>query len=160
GHLLPETCVLARDVRLRGLGFSGACFQRVSDPETGFDLFKPEANGPAIANPDARLVRIGPNVELGGALIALCRDAGWSRASVHGVGSLIGARFQDGSRMNSFATEFMMREGRILNAMNETGACAKIDISLVGLDGSFMSGRLAAHRNPVLITAELVLKRL
>lgn len=156
GHLLPEVSVLSAPTRVVGFGFRDARFNRVYDPQTGFDLFVPEQLADTPADAQAILLRITPNIEINQPLIEVCQKAGWTRASVHGVGSLIGAKFDDGRIMNSFATEVLVTKGTV----DLTGAEPRVDlqISLVGLDGKFMHGALAATGNPVLITFELILK--
>ncbi len=156
GHLLPETCILAAPLRVTGIGFRQARFKRMADVQTGFELFKTEALAPATDS-DGLLLRIGPNVEITSPLVDACRDAGWRRAKVHGLGSIIGAHFADGSVMHSFATEFLITEGHI--DLDQTPQIA-LEIALVGLNGAFMSGKLQVGSNPVLITAEIVLQRL
>lgn len=155
GHLLPELSVPSEPVHIVGFGFHDARFNRVYDPETNFELFVPEQLHPAPKNPNAVLLRINPNVEIEGPLIECCQRLGWSRASVHGVGSVIGAHFADGQIMNSFATEAFVESGIV--DLTEPEPQITLDISLVGLDGKFMNGRLVKSGNPVMITFELVL---
>ncbi|MEE9429164.1 MAG: hypothetical protein V3V25_13560 [Paracoccaceae bacterium] len=155
GHLLPEASVLSAPVRVTGFGFKDARFNRVSDPQTGFDLFVPEQIKTAPSNAHAILLRITPNIEISQPLIKACQNAGWARASVHGIGSLIGAKFADGRIMNSFATEVLVTKGTVDLAGDAPDVT--MDISLVGLDGKFMHGQLAPTENPVLITFESIL---
>ena len=42
GHLLPETCIPVHPVQMVGYGFLDACFDRVFDPQTRFELFIPK----------------------------------------------------------------------------------------------------------------------
>ncbi|NRB16664.1 MAG: DUF296 domain-containing protein [Rhodobacteraceae bacterium] len=156
GHLLPEATVLSTPARVTGIGFKDARFNRVSDPQTGFDLFVPEQLALAPKEAQAMLLRIAPNIEIAQPLIEACQKTGWSRASVHGVGSLIGAKFADGRTMNSFATEVLVTEGTVDLSGDEPRV--SLEISLVGLDGEFMHGQLASTGNPVLITFEIILK--
>jgi len=153
GHLLPETCIPAQSIRVIGHGFTEARFTRNFDPQTGFELFTPEAV--AAAPVEAQLIRITPNTDIGTALVETCHNAGWARASAHGIGSLIGAHFADGRVFDSFATEFLLTKGTI-DLTCKTPDVA-LDIVLVGLDGGFESGRLKRQENPVLITAEIIL---
>jgi len=155
GHLLPESSAPATAAQVAGFGFKHARFNRVHDPETAFDLFVPEQLHVAPEAPNAILLRINPNVEIERPLIELCQKYGWKQASVHGLGSLIGAAFEDGRVMNSFATEAVINKGFV----NMSGASPEVslDVSLVGLDGKFMGGKLARASNPVMITFEIVL---
>ncbi len=155
GHLLPEACIPAHSTRVIGHGFTDARFTRNFDPQTGFELFTPDAGTIDPGEAQAQLIRITPNTEIETALIECCHNAGWTRASAHGIGSLIGAHFADGRVFDSFATEFLLTKGTI----DLTGKAPDValDIVLVGLDGGFESGRLKRQENPVLITAEIVL---
>jgi predicted DNA-binding protein with PD1-like motif len=155
GHLLPEACVLLQPARVIGHGFCDARFTRNFDPQTGFELFSPKAVTPASSDAEAQLIKIAPNTQISAALIECCRNAGWERAFVQGIGSIIGAHFDDGRVFDSFATEFLLTKGEI----DLTGSKPDIalDIELVGLDGTFQSGRLMRQKNPVLITAEIVM---
>ena len=157
GHLLPEACIPAHATRVVGHGFTEACFSRNFDPQTGFELFTPKALAPDPVEAQAQLIRIAPNTEISTGLIAACRSAGWARAIVHGIGSLIGAHFADGRVFDSFATEFLITKGAVDLTIPEPDVA--LDIVLVGLDGRFESGRLRPHSNPVLITAEIILIR-
>lgn len=158
GHLLPDTCYLSHPVSVTGYGFKDARFNRQADPETNFDLLIPEAISEVTNSDEGMLLRIAPNIVIGEALIECCRQANWQAASIHGVGSLIGAHFDDGRVLNSFATEYMITSG----AIDLSGSEPLIDlqIALVGLEGNVMQGRLAEANNPVLITSELLLKNL
>ncbi len=157
GHLFPETCVPSEPVQVTGLGFTNATFSRVQDAQTGFELFKTEQSGPA-APENGVLLRIGPNVEISAPLIDVCRQLGWQKAEVHGVGSTIGAHFDDGRVFESFATELMVEAGVV--DLTGDSPVVDLDIALVGLGADFERGRLITGCNPVLITAEIVLKRL
>lgn len=157
GHLLPHDTILSAPVSAIGFGFKDASFTRGYDAQTNFDLFTPKQLSPAPNSPDAALLRITPNIEISAPLIEHCQNVCWSRASVHGVGSLIGAKFADGRTMNSFATEVLITNGMV----DLTGNTPRVDleIALVGLDGKFMHGLLAPSGNPVLITFELIVKK-
>lgn len=152
GHILAPRTVLAAPVRARGIGLRGAGFDRRPDPETNFDLFEVAGR---LGDGSYAAVRLKPNQDFIIALSAACRSLGWSAAQVHGIGSLIGARFEDGRELESLPTEFLIRTARAKVDGSEA------DIEIVGTDGGAgLSGRLAAGHNAVLITAELVLRRL
>lgn len=158
GHMLPDRCMLKDTARLRGWVFPDARFEGGFDAETNFTLFQPVATAAGQApHHDAALVRLRPNVEIGQALAEICRELGWAGAEPHGIGSLIGARFDDGRALQSYATEFLLRRGRI--AVKGNCAETQIDILIVGLDGEIEEGLLQPDENAVLMTCELVLLR-
>lgn len=156
GHILPEYTVLTRDVTARGFATLDAHFDRHPDTETGFSIFQPTSvSGPE--NADAAILRVMPNTELSEALAEACSALGWQRARVQGLGSLIGASFEDGRELESFATEFL-----ILDAETTTkiGGTPGADIAIVGVDGGIvMTGPLSLTNNPVLVTAEILLTK-
>lgn len=155
GHLLPETCIPAHPVQVVGYGFLDACFSRVFDPQTGFELFIPTGASEKPVKIQAELIRITLNIEISAPLIECCRKNGWSKASVHGLGSIIGAHFSDGRILDSFATELLITKGRVY--LTDSTVEVSLDITLVGFDGHFKSGVLKPQSNPVLITAEIAL---
>ncbi|MBC8259292.1 MAG: hypothetical protein H8E38_09770 [SAR324 cluster bacterium] len=158
GHLIPEKCLLSQPTHVTGVGFKNANFNRVYDPETQFNLFVPEELSPSTNNHQGLLLRIAPNIEITLPLIICCENLGWEKASVFGLGSLIGAHFEDERIMESFATEFYINKGLVdLSAKRPT---CNLDVTIVGLDGKFMNGQLAENANPVLVTAEIILKRI
>ena len=73
-----------------------------------------------------------------------------------GVGSTVGAIFQDGRVVEPFVTELLIRSGKIMRD-DQGQPCAEIDISIVDYKGGLTEGRLAKGGNPILVTAELVL---
>ena len=87
-------------------------------------------------------------------LEAICRDGGIGRASILGIGSLNGARFESGLEMESYASEFLITGGRLEETPD--GARVRLDIAVVDMDGAIFHGRLVRGQNPVCVTAELV----
>jgi hypothetical protein len=157
GHILAQQTVLSRPAVAHGIGLRKAYFDRRPDPETNFNLFQP--TGDALAAIDARyaLLRLAPNQEFSSALDLVCAELGWQSAKIFGQGSLIGAHFDDGSTLDSLATEFL-----ILNAeARADGSLASgPEIAIVGIDpDDLRHGVLQRGKNPILITAELLLQR-
>src|SRR5881394_3460070 len=102
GHILPEEAVVAEPFAVQAFGIDGALFTAEPDPETNFKLFGPVPSAVAGAKTTCRAfaLRLRPNQDFAGALEAFCRDRGIIRARIHGgVGSIIGARFVDGSSL-------------------------------------------------------------
>ncbi len=157
GHILAQQTVLSAPVIAQGIGFGNAYFDRRPDPETNFNLFQPTGDALAASDAPYALLRLAPNQEFSTALDLVCAELGWQRAKVFGQGSLIGARFDDGSTLDSLATEFL-----ILNAeARADGSLASgPEIAIVGIDpDDLRHGVLQRGKNPILITAELLLQR-
>jgi len=159
GHVLPDETMVAETITLPAVGLDGAVFVAEPDGETNFKLFGPKAAAALGATREGRFfaLRVKPNVDFCGALERFCAERGIREAVIHGgVGSTIGARFDDGGTVESFATEVAITEGRITGG--ETGPQAEIDVALVDFTGAMASGRLKRGDNPVLMTFELVLE--
>ena len=87
----------------------------------------------------------------------VCAKLGWQSTKVFGQGSLIGARFDDGSTLDSFVTESL-----ILNAgASADGSLASgLKMTIFGIDqDDVRRGVLQPAENPFLITAKLLLLR-
>lgn len=160
GHLLPEETRVAEPFSVRALGLQGAGFTVAPDPETGFGLFGPTGapDGAADAPDRVFAIRLRPNQDLCGALEGFCARHGIARAEIHGgVGSIVGARFADGSGTDAFATEMAVVAGRI--APGEGGAPrAEVEAVLVDYTGGLFRGTLVRGDNPVLMTLEVALR--
>lgn len=159
GHFLLENSIFSQPVTIKAMGYKDAFFNRIADKQTGFNLLSPEvANEINAQQADALLLRIAPNVEVSQPIIEVCQKYGWQRASIHGVGSLIGAHFADGRILNNFMTEFLITKGNV-NLAKHTAPC-QIEIVIVSEQGEIMQGLLAQDANPVLITSEFIIRRL
>lgn len=159
GHVLPDDAVLAGPMAATAWLLDGAGFEVVADAETAFTLFKPRPQPPADGwQPDALAVRVAPNTDICTALEDLCRQHGITSATVRGgVGSTVGAAFDDGRRVEPFVTEMLVRQGRVRPGAGGRPE-AELDVSLVDHTGGLASGRLARGANGVLVTFELVLQ--
>lgn len=157
GHILPEHALTAAPLALSGRLLDGAAFAVTDDAETHFSLFEPVVTN-AVSGANAMALRIRPNEDLCGAVEALCAERGIRRGVIRGgVGSLIGAAFEDGRVVEPHITEVFIRDGDI--SPGEGGQPrATIDISLVDYTGAIHAGRLVRGVNPVLVTFELVLE--
>lgn len=175
GHLLPDQVTVAEPIHIRGVALEGAAFAVCPDKETNFSLFLPVSTDAAPSVTDwsmlklksshssvaqtstAFALRIAPNEDLCEALESFCRSQGIQQASiVGGVGSTVGASFQDGRVVEPFVTELLIRSGKITSDENGN-AQAEVDIAMIDYTGGFSEGRLARGGNPILVTAELVL---
>jgi len=158
GHILPDETVLAESAEVAAYGLAGATFAANQDVETNFKLFGPVASGAAGPSPDAFAIRLRPNQDFAGALETFCREHGIGRARIRGgVGSTIGALFEDGTEIANFATELYLRGGTV-GPDGAGGRVATLDAALVDYTGALAEGRLARGSNPVLMTMELVVE--
>ncbi|MCK8785295.1 DNA-binding protein [Roseomonas sp. NAR14] len=157
GHILPLDTGLAAPGTVSAWGVAEAGMRALPDPETNFTLFHPVPDGDAATEGDGVLGRLRPGVDLVEGIEALCRRHGAARATVRsGIGSLVGAAFEDGRRVETVPTEFLVRHGRV--APDGRGAPrAAIEIVLVDEAGGIHAGRPLRGGNPVLICAEIVL---
>ena len=160
GHMLPLDTRTAEPLHVRGTGLVGASFVARHDAETNFTLFAaetmPRDGEPVSATGDnlqALAVTLRPNQDVGTAIAAICAERGITEARLFGIGSLNGARFENGPAMDSYASELLIRCGRI-----EAGMSApRLDVSVVAMDGTIFEGRLVHGDNPVCVTFELVI---
>lgn len=159
GHIMPDETMLAEAITLEAVGLDGAAFLAEPDPETHFKLFGPKPSERLGATREGRFfaLRVKPNVDFCGALEAFCAERGIVRATIHGgVGSTIGARFEDGGVVENFATEVAITGGQIVD--DGAGLEAQVDVALVDYTGARAKGRYRRGDNPVLMTFELVLE--
>jgi predicted DNA-binding protein with PD1-like motif len=160
GHVLPDAAIMTAPLRASVCILDGAEFHVRPDAETNFSLFKPQATARRLGDPsapEALVVRLSPNVDVCTALEDICREHGISNATIQGgVGSLVGAAFDDGRSVEPFVTEVLIRAGRVRVAPH--GALrAEVDVAMVDFTGHRSAGRLMRGANPVLVTFELVL---
>ena len=171
GHLLPDEIKVSVPIRAQGVACQGAVFTVCPDVETNFSLFVPlpnqqATNGSPTSLPpvsrdtpaQAYAIRVSPNVDICTALEQFCNEHQIKHGRIHGgVGSTVGAVFDDGRVVEPFVTELLIRQGDI--AVGADGQVrAALDVSMVDYKGGVSEGRLARGQNPVLVTFELVLE--
>jgi predicted DNA-binding protein with PD1-like motif len=177
GHLLPDDIQVNHPIHAQGVAVRGATFTVCPDGETNFTLFVPlksmarpsqttagvnAAQKPPASSQTPRskgyALRVAPNIDICTALETFCRERGITHAKVQGgVGSTVGAVFDDGRVVEPFVTELLIRNGEIFtNAAGQTQA--QLDVSMVDYKGGVSEGRLARGQNPVLVTFELALE--
>lgn len=159
GHILPEETIVAEAGVVTAFGLEGARFESRFDPEINFTVFGPEPapHGRATTDTRAMALRLRPNQCLHGALEAVVGAAGWCAARVlGGVGSTIGAAFEDGRVVEPFATEVYIRAGTIAPGA-EGQMMATLDAALIDYTGQIAQGRLLRGANPALMTFELII---
>ena len=177
GHLLPDDIEVSAPIRAQGVAVRGATFTVCPDAETNFSLFVPlksmarpsqmmdgvtalERTSISVQTPRRKgyALRVAPNVDICTALENFCRERGITRARVQGgVGSTVGAVFDDGRVVEPFVTELLIRRGEIITDANGH-LQAQLDVSMVDYKGGVSEGRLARGQNPVLVTFELALE--
>lgn len=152
GHILPHETRLAAPAEAVAWGFADARIATAADAETNFTLFQiAAADGPAQGQP-AILARVRPNQDILTAIERIAADHGLMDATIQGsLGSLIGARFADGTGVDDYATEVVVERGAV------RGGTAELDLLVVDMQGAVHRGRLMRGENPVLITFDLVL---
>ena len=89
------------------------------------------------------------------ALEAICRKHDFAAATLRGgIGSLIGARYADGSKVDDIATEVFVTRGFVIGQSTGT----HVEIAMVDTKGNITAGSLLRGENPVCITFELCLE--
>lgn len=157
GHLLPPDTTVMEPVEAAGIGFREAMFQATPDAETNFTLFEPvRAGSTGSGAARALLAKVRPNEDISLAIERICASHGIGAAHVFGIGSLNEVRFADGSRVESHATEVLIRKGGVKSADGELRAL--LDIDVVDMNGSIFSGEIVRGDNPVCVTFELVIE--
>lgn len=154
GHILPDACVLAGPCEVTGYALPEARFEAALCGESEFFLFLPVARAPC-PGPDAALVKLAPSASLPGEVTAACRDLGFNRARVEGIGSLITADFADGTHLESRASEFLITSGNVARDSSE-GGC-DLEIEITGIERRRRKGRLSQEGNRVLVSSELLI---
>ncbi|MBF9197299.1 PCC domain-containing protein [Microvirga terrestris] len=159
GHMLAPLSRVAERIEVRGIGFRDATFESMPDPETNFTLFEPVRRagaGSSTTGDRTLLAKVRPNQDVSLAIEEICLRHGIASANVYGIGSLNGVRFVHRARVDSHATEVLIRAGRI---EREDGQIrARLTLNVVDLDGVISSGEIARGDNPVCITFELVIE--
>jgi hypothetical protein len=98
------------------------------------------------------VARVRPNEDIVTAVESIARIHHMPDAIIRGsLGSLIGARFDNGTSVPDDATEVLVRNGRVIQGV------AEIDLLAVDARGRVHQGRLERGANPVCITFDLVL---
>ena len=158
GHILAAESRVEVPLRLEASVLDGAAFQVSPDAETGFPLLQVSADVHRSGSTNGLVVRVRPNQDLCLALEGVCAERNIRRGLIRGgVGSLIGAVFDDGRIVEPFVTEVFIRRGVIETGIDGLPR-AEVDIGLVAHTGEIAEGRLERGQNPVLITFELVIE--
>jgi predicted DNA-binding protein with PD1-like motif len=158
--LAPDTMVI-EPIEVTGIGLEAATFQAMPDPETNFTLFEPVTvidDREKQAGSRVLLAKVRPNEDISIAIESICSRQGIERANVYGIGSLNQVRFTDGGRVDSYATEVLIHEGRMESVHGRPRVSLQIDV--VDMEGQVFSGELVHGDNPVCVTFELVIEEI
>ena len=159
GHMLAPLTSVAEPIEVTGIGFTDATFEAMPDAETNFTLFEPvptARDGHGTAQSRMLLAKVRPNEDIDLAVEEICRRQGLAAANVYGIGSLNGVRFADGRKVDSYATEVLIRSGRVSSIDGRPQS--KLVIDVVDMDGGIHSAELLRGDNPVCVTFELVIE--
>jgi len=163
GHMLPNEAIISQPIAAAIWLLRGVDFVVMPNEETCFTLFQPMATTATAALPGAVraiALQVSPNEDLCSALEAECVARGITQARIRGgVGSLVGAVFDDGRTVEPFVTEVLVREG-LIHTSSDGELRADIDVSVVDYLGGLAEGRLLRGANAVLVTFELVIEPL
>jgi predicted DNA-binding protein with PD1-like motif len=161
GHVLPFEAFVSAPGPAVAFGTDQIAMVSKLDPETNFTLFRPvaPAHAPAMkAEPGCILARLKPNVDLIEGIEEVCRRHGIRSAIIRsGVGSIVGAEFDDGRIIHEHPTETLVLEGQIAPDHNGQPR-ADLSIAVIDMKGSIHDGKPVRGRNPVLICFELALE--
>jgi len=152
GHILPAEAIVVEPGVLQAWGFTAIAMQTSDDLETNFRLLQP--SGVSQSPAPAVVARVRPNEDIVTAVETIARIHDMPDATIRGsLGSLIGARFENGTIVPDDATEVLISAGRVIKGT------AEIDLLAVDGHGHVHQGRLERGANPVCITFDLVLTR-
>ncbi|RDW13384.1 PCC domain-containing protein [Paracoccus thiocyanatus] len=160
GHILPLDTILAEPLRAELTGTGAVEMRAEFDPETRFTLFRPFATGRAPATGRFITAHIRPNEDFVTAVERIAQRHGISKGrTLSGIGSTVGAVFEDGTVVEAIPTELLVTDGRITS--HADGApVADLTMFLIDAHGRLTRGRPARNLNPVLICAEIFIEDL
>ncbi|WP_395175686.1 hypothetical protein [Roseibium alexandrii] len=155
GHLLPETLMISEDADISGHGLVGARFEASLDLETEFTLFRVKSDRNAMSGKTANalITTLAPFTDLHKATAELGKHLPGSGYSVLGLGSLAGARFEDGPPMRGLISEILLQNG----AGRPKNGKLSLPLRTVDLDKGLFQGRAKPGKCPTLVTNELLL---
>jgi predicted DNA-binding protein with PD1-like motif len=162
GHVLPFEAFVSTPGQAVAFGTDQVSMESKFDPETNFMLFRPVAPAEVPAHgksePRCVLARLKPNEDLIEGIEEICRRHHIRSARVRsGVGSIVGAEFEDGRIVHEHPTEILVLSGHI--APDQEGQPrAALSIAVIDMKGSIHEGKPVRGRNPILICFELALE--
>lgn len=145
----------------------GAQWRSATDAETRMPVFTPvertDMRNQELEGADTIISRVLPNIDITEALMTVCQEAGFARASVRaGLGSFAGATFVDrasGERVSidGPATEVIALIGDVQTVDGEL--VARLSCTLVDRHGVIHAGELVPGENLVAATFELTVQQ-
>lgn len=148
GHLLPDKVTVAVDATVTLYAFEGGSFDVALDPETAFPIF--HVNGEERGHGNAFIAKINPHMDIYTAIHKLITEAGFAHASIFGIGSLVGARFEEGRPMECPISEVLVSPGASWDGS------LKLPLHCVDTENEFFYGNVMKGEAPVLVTFELM----
>jgi predicted DNA-binding protein with PD1-like motif len=155
GHIMPMDAQFAEPVEGDVIALSGAILDQLEDSETNFRLFTPVPLTSASEGRRAILCRIKPNEEIHAALERTAAEHGIEKATIHGIGSLVGCDFVDGQYMASTASELFIRNGTL--ETKDGAPVSRLDIAIVDKHEKIFEGEITRGVNTVCVTCEIVI---
>lgn len=156
GHILPFEAQLARPVKMTAYATDTAGMTVVPDAETGFDLFGVTGAENPTGTGRLLIAKIRPNEDLNTAIGKICAQEGAEHARIlSGIGSTVGAVFEDGTVIRNHPTELLVTQGDYDASRPRK---VEMEVILVDVHGAVYRGRLTSGLNPVLICFELFLE--
>jgi len=148
GHLLPDDVTIAADATVTLHAVSGARFEVALDAETAFPVF--HVHGERHEG-NALIAKIYPHEDIHTSIEVLIGKAGFTRATVYGIGSLIGARFEEGNAMVSPISEVLVPPGATWDG------ALKLPMICVDTQNNQYEGTIVKDGAPVTVTFELMI---
>lgn len=145
----------------------GAQWRSTTDPETRMPVFTPVERSTMQDSDTGEtgtiIARVLPNIDITDALLQVCRDAGFTRATVRaGLGSFVGATFVDRASgehivVDGPATEVIALIGDV--GTRDGALVARLSATVVDRHGVIRAGELVPGENPIAATFELTVQR-
>jgi predicted DNA-binding protein with PD1-like motif len=160
GHVLSPDSIVSRPSKVLVYCTTSIGMESLFDPETNFTIFTPiqhELVEGLESHEKCIMATVRPNEDFIKSIEDLCKRHKLKEAVIRsGIGSTVGANFEDGRFVEDIPTELVILSGRV--STDEEGRChADVDIALIDAQGSIHKGRLERGFNPVLICFELVI---
>lgn len=147
GHLLPDAVHLPEDCEITLVAFEGGAFEVSMNEETLFPIFHPKGGGTG----NALIAKVNPHADIHGSISAMIKGAGFERATVYGIGSLIGAVFETGIPMASPISEVL------IEPQGQWDGTLCLPMRCVDPDGAQFAGEISPGTSPVCVTFELLI---